>query len=300
MRNATRRYRETMTTTPPACPGPDPQPRAPRRFIVPKGAVDSHAHVIGLPPQYPFVANRAYTPPGASAAEYLSMLDRTGMTYGVLVQISVHGTDNRLLMETLAANRARLKGVAVASLDQPERAYDALRAGGVVGLRINTAHRGGAGLDVLDHYGDLCAEMAWHLQILVQAEELPALAPRLAKLPIPVVIDHMGLVPGSEGVKHPGFQALLGLVEDGAWVKLSGAFRLAGPAARYEETAPLARALLEAAPERCVWGSDWPHVATWDEMPNVGELLDLFAAWVPDAATRHRVLVENPHLLYGF
>jgi 2-pyrone-4,6-dicarboxylate lactonase len=289
-----------MTTTPPICPGPDPLPRAPRRFIVPKGAVDSHAHVIGLPPRYPFVADRAYTPPGAHPADYLSMLDQTGMTYGVLVQISVHGTDNRLLMETLAANRERLKGVAVTSLDQPERAYDTLRAGGVVGLRINAAHRGGVGLDVLDHYGDLCAEMAWHLEILVHGQELPALAPRLSKLPIPVVIAHMGLVPGAEGTKHPGFQALLGLVKDGAWVKLSGAHRLAGPAARYEETAPLARALLEATPGRCVWGSDWPHVATWDKMPNVGELLDLLAAWAPDEATRHRVLVDNPHLLYGF
>ncbi len=289
-----------MTNTPPACPGPDPQPRGPLRFTVPKGAVDSHAHVIGLPPDYPFVPERAYTPPAARAADYLSMLDGTDMTYGVLVQISVHGTDNRLMMETLAANRARLKGVAVTSLDQPERAYDMLRAGGVVGLRINTAHRGGVGLDVLDHYGDLCAELAWHLQILVNADELPTLAPRLAKLPIPVVIDHMGLVPGRDGVKHPGFQALLGLVKDGAWVKLSGACRLAGPSAAYEESVPLARALLEAAPERCVWGSDWPHVANWNKMPNVGELLDLLAAWAPDEATRHRVLVENPHLLYGF
>jgi predicted TIM-barrel fold metal-dependent hydrolase len=291
----------TTPDMPPACPGPDPDPKTATRFNVPAGAVDSHAHVIGLPPQYPFVASRGYTPPAATAQSYLDMLDKTGMTYGVLVQISVHGTDNRLMMETLNAHRDRLKAVAVVDLGLPDRDYAALREGGVVGLRINASY-GGGGINLADveRYGDLCAEMGWHLQLMVNAPELTTLAPRLGRLRIPVVIDHMGHFPAAEGVAHPGFQALLSLVRDGAWTKLSGAYRLAKAATGYRDTIPLARALVEAAPSRCVWGSDWPHVSTWDAMPNVSDLLDLLADWVPDEAARNRVLVDNPHRLYGF
>ncbi len=229
------------------------------------------------------------------------MLDKTGMTYGVLVQISVHGTDNRLMLETVGAHRDRLRAVAVTALGLPERDHRALREAGVVGLRINASY-GGGGVNIADveRYGDLCAEMGWHLQLMVNAPELPALAPRLARMPIPIVIDHMGHFPAVEGVAHPGFQALLSLVRDGAWAKLSGAYRLAKAATGYHETIALARALVEAAPSRCVWGSDWPHVSTWDTMPNVGDLLDLLADWVPDETARTRILVDNPHRLYGF
>ncbi len=110
------------------------------------GAVDTHAHVIGLPPDYPFMADRSYTPPEATARAYLAMLDATGATYGVLTQVSVHGTDNRLLAETLRANRQRLRGIAVIPLDCPERERAALKEAGVVGLRINVLYGGGRGI----------------------------------------------------------------------------------------------------------------------------------------------------------
>lgn len=282
----------------PLCPGPDPEPHGPTRFKLPPGAVDTHAHVIGTPPDHPFVEARSYTPPGAPASAYLRMLDRTGMAYGVLVQVSVHGTDNRLMVETLKANRRRLRGIAVVPLGLPERSYAEMRDAGVVGLRLNVLYGGGIGLDALESYGALCREFGWHMQLLVDARQLPGMASRIARLPVPVVIDHMGHFPAADGVESAGFQTLLGLVRDGAWVKLSGAYRLAEHP--YAETTPLARALHRVAPERCVWGSDWPHVAHWGRMMNVGDLLDLLADWIADETARNHVLAANAQRLYGF
>lgn len=284
----------------PACPAPNPAPHRPTRFSVPKGAVDTHAHVIGLPPDYPFVDGRSYTPPEAPASAYLSMLDNTGMTHGVLIQVSVHGTDNRLMVKTLKANSERLRGIAVIPLGLPERELAELKDAGVVGLRLNVLYGGGVGLDDLERYGALCRELGWHMQFLLDARELPPIASRLAALPVPVVIDHMGHFPADTGIESEGFRTLLSLVRDGGWVKLSGAFRSTVEAAPYRDTIPYAQALANAAPDRCVWGSDWPHVANWNDMPNIGELLDVLADWVPDEARRNRVLVDNPHRLYGF
>lgn len=283
-----------------ACPAPDPNPSGPSRYAVPAGAVDTHAHVIGLPPDYPLVEDRSYTPPAAPAERYLAMLDATGMRNGVLVQVSVHGTDNRLMVDTLRANRERLRGVAVIPLGLPDRELAALKEAGVVALRLNVLFGGGVGFEELESYGALAREMGWHLQFLVDARQLPPMAQRLARLPVPFVVDHMGHMPTSAGLDDPGFRTLVDLVRDGAWVKLSGAFRTSVAGAPFADTIPFARALNDAAPERCLWGSDWPHVAAWDGPPPVGDLLDLVAAWIPDEARRRLYFVDNPRRLYGF
>jgi len=282
------------------CPAPDPHPGGPTRYAVPPGAVDTHAHVIGLPPAYPFVAERSYTPPEAPAARYLAMLDATGMAHGVLVQVSVHGTDNRLMVETLKANRQRLRGIAVIPLGLPDRDLADLKEAGVTGLRLNVLFGGGVGLDQVERYGALAREMGWHLQFLLDARHLPEMAGLMARLPVPLVFDHMGHMPASAGLDHPGFQALLGLVRDGNYVKLSGAFRVSDAGPPYADTIPMARALNDAAPERCLWGSDWPHVAAWDGPPKLPALLDLMAEWVPDEQSRRMLFVDNPKRLYGF
>ncbi len=205
--------------------GPQPSQHLPTRFKVPRGAVDTHAHVIGLPPDYPFMPGRSYTPPAATARNYIAMLDATSMTYGVLTQVSVHGTDNRLMADTLRAHRQRLRGIAVIPLDCPEREKVALKDAGVVGLRINVLYGGGIGFEQVESYASLCREMGWHLQFLVDARELPALASRLSKLPVPFLIDHMGHFPTTEGTDNDGFKTLVSLVRDGALVRLSGAYR---------------------------------------------------------------------------
>jgi 2-pyrone-4,6-dicarboxylate lactonase len=285
---------------PRACPGPDPHPRGPARYKVPAGAVDTHAHVIGVPPAYPFVANRSYTPPEAPLARYLAMLDATGMANGVLIQVSVHGTDNRKMIEALRAEPKRLRGVAVIDPETPEAELAALKDAGIVGLRLNVLFGGGLGFDSLDRYGAICRDMGWHLQFLLDARQLVELGPRLARLPVPFVVDHMGHMPATEGVNNAGFQTLVALVKDGGWVKLSGAFRTSVQGPPYADTIPFARALNEVAPDRCLWGSDWPHVSNYGPMPNVGDLLDLMADWVPDEAARQKLFVENPRRLYGF
>lgn len=282
------------------CPAPDAHPGGPTRYAVPPGAVDTHAHVIGLPPAYPLAADRGYTPPAAPAERYLAMLDATGMAHGVLVQVSVHGTDNRLLLETLSAHRERLRGIAVIPLGLPDRDLADLKRGGIVGLRLNVLFGGGVGLDRLEDYAALAREMGWHLQVLLDARDLPSIAARLSRLPVPIVFDHRGHMPTSAGIDHPGFRALAGLVRDGAWVKLSGAFRDSVTGPPYADTIPFARALNEAAPERCLWGSDWPHVAAWDGPPRLPALLDLIADWVPDEGRRRMLFVDNPRRLYGF
>lgn len=282
------------------CPGPAPNPHGPTKFKMPKGAVDTHAHVISDGSgKYPLVADRSYTAPEATEQQYLGMLDATGSDYGVLIQVSVHGADNSLMVDTLKRHRARLRGVAVVAPQAPEKEFAALKAANVVGLRINVLFAGGPGMQALERYDAICQEMGWHLQLLLDARNLPGdLFKKLSKLRTPLVIDHMGHFPAADGVQSPGFQHVLDLVRDGNWVKLSGAYRLSEHP--YRETAALAQALTKVAPDRCVWGSDWPHVANWSHMPNVGDLQDLLADWVPDETARNRVLVDNPHRLYGF
>ncbi len=287
--------------SPPPCPGPDPQPHGPRSFQVPPGAVDTHAHVIGLPPDFPLVDSRSYTAPAATPEAYLHMLDATGMTFGVLVQVSAHGVDNRLMLQTLKAQPERLRGIAVMPLGLPEREYEEARSAGVVGLRLNVLYGGGIGFDTLEGYGALAKEMGWHLQFIVDTRDLPRLASRIARLPVPFVVDHMGHFQTAEVAPDDvAFQTLVSLVRDGGWVKLSGAYRLSVSEPPYADTVAYAQRLIEAAPDRCVWGSDWPHVANWGTMPNVGTLLDTLALWAPDEAQRQKILVTNPARLYGF
>jgi 2-pyrone-4,6-dicarboxylate lactonase len=300
MTNAANAHLAFATGTAPTCPGPDPQPRGATRFIVPKGAVDSHAHVLGLPPETILAPNRNYTAPVATEAQYLHMLETTGMTYGVLVQISIHGTDNSLMLKTLRAHKQRLRGVAVIEPEITGRECEDLAEAGIVGLRINVMTAGGRTLADIERYGAICRAMGWHLQLFIDAAMLAEYGTALAGLGVPLIFDHMGHRPAKNGVQDPGFRNLLAMVRDGAWVKLSGAYRVTSAGFPYADTIPMARALVAAAPERCVWGSDWPNVSNWAHMPNVGDLLDLLADWVPDEATRNRILVENPASFYGF
>jgi 2-pyrone-4,6-dicarboxylate lactonase len=285
----------TTRTEPPLSPAPDAHPHRPVRFEVPVGAVDTHAHIVGEH----FVAERSYTPIPAPPVDYLAMLDATGMTYGVLVQVSVHGTDNSLLVDTLRAHPQRLRGIAVVPHNLSDRALGELSDAGVVGLRLNTVSGGGIGLDHLADYEALCAELGWHLQFLTHADRLGPVASRLSKLRVPFVIDHMGNFDVDAGTESPDWQLVVKLIADGGWVKLSGAYRLS-TAPGYADTIPFARSLIDVAPQRCVWGSDWPQVGFWGAMPNVGDLLDVLAESAPDPATRDAILVTNPARLYGF
>ena len=290
----------TPPLEPPACQGPNPFV-SPPGFAVPANACDTHAHVIGPADRFPMVANRSYTPPPAPEAAYLGMLDSLHMARGVLVQISVYGTDNRCMVESLQAHPGRLRGVAVVAPDVGDAELEALHAAGVRGIRINVLFGGGVAIDAMERLAARVAPLGWHIQLLIDARNLPDLGPRMLKLPVEIVFDHMGHMPVSSGVDHPGFQWMMRLLKEGkAWTKLSGAYRISQAWAPFLDTLDFAQALVAAAPERCLWGSDWPHVSVEGPMFNTGALLDLLPLWVPEEAVRNRILVDNPARLYGF
>lgn len=282
----------------PICPGPPEHQSGPFPFIMPKGAVDTHAHVISAAS---FVADRSYTSPEASEEQYIRMLDEVGMTYGVLIQVSVNGQDNEPMLKVLTQHPQRLRGVAVPLLNQPNAYYQNMKDKGVVGIRMNVMFSGG-GLDLskLEECDALARDWGWHIQFLLNANELPQLRPRMDKMRSTLVIDHMGYLRSSVGLDSPGFSSLLDLVKERAWVKVSGAYRLTDQAPPYEDVVPYAKALIEAAPDRCIWGSDWPHVANWGMMPTVAQMLESLSLYASDEVTRNQLLCSNPHRLYGF
>jgi len=281
------------------CPGPDPWIE-PAGFSVPEGACDCHAHVIDDGSRFPLSTERSYTPPPASERDYLAMLDATGMTYGVLVQVSVHGLDNRFMLEVLARHPERLRGVAVIDDSFSPSTLAAMHELGVRGTRVNVLFGGGVALDQLETLATLIAPYGWHLQLLVGAEQLPSLLPRLVRLQTPLVIDHMGHPAAAAGVESEGFRALCRLIGDhGHWVKLSAPYRLEPEHDDYAASRTMARRLAAIAPERVLYGSDWPHVAIPYQRPNTGHMRNLVGEWFDDAQIQ-RLLVSNPATLYGF
>ncbi|HUQ77054.1 MAG TPA: amidohydrolase family protein [Burkholderiales bacterium] len=270
-----------------------------------RGACDCHAHVCGPESRYPYAANRLYTPEDALPAEYRRMLDSLGMERGVLVQPSIYGTDNRAMLDALGQDRARLRGVAVVPYNIHARELDDLHQAGVRGVRQNIVDlkdgKGELPLDELRKLAIKIAPLGWHVEFLMHVNEFPQLDRQLADFPVPVVFGHLGYVPAAKGTAEPGFQALLRLMKDGkAWVKLTAPYRLTMSAMPYADTDKFAKALVQAAPERLLWGTDWPHVFIKTAMPEDPKLLGLLEHWVPDERTRRRILVDNPAALYGF
>jgi predicted TIM-barrel fold metal-dependent hydrolase len=284
-----------------ACLGPLPDPHPPR-FAMPAGATDCHAHVIGLPPAYPFVGDRGYTPPEATLEGYRAMHARLGIERAVIVTPSVHGTDNRITLEGIAGYGPGARGVAVVDPGISDDDLAALHAGGIRGIRLNVLFGGGVGLDAFRTLAPRVAEMGWHVQLLIHiTEHLEVVEPEIRRLRVPVVVDHMGYLPVREGLEHPAFVSLLRLLGDGlAWTKLSGNYRISGDHPHYRDAIPTAKALIAANPDHMVWGTDWPHVALRDHMPDTGDLLDAVDDYAPDAALKKAILTDNPARLYGF
>jgi 2-pyrone-4,6-dicarboxylate lactonase len=284
----------------PLCQAPDPDPNPPS-FAVPVDACDCHAHVIGPFARFPLQRDRSYTPPEAPFAAYRRLEAALGMTRGVLVQTSVFGSDNSCMLDALGQDPGHLRGVAVVEANIDDMELARLAAAGVRGIRFNLLFRGGGSLDEIEVLARRVAPLGWHVEFLLDARELPELAPRLLDLPVDIVIAHLGHMPASFGIGHPGLQTLLDLVRRGrCWVKLSGANRVSTIGSPYGDTMLFARALVDTDPTRLVWGSDWPHVAIEGTMANDGDLLNLLGDWAPDEKLRHQILVQNPTRLYGF
>lgn len=277
-------------------PGPDPAPHAPA-FAMPPGAWDTHFHIID--PQYGFAERRSYTPPAAPRANLLALHQSLGIARGVFVQVSAHGTDNRAMLDAVRAT-PHYRGVAVVDSDISDAELDAMHEAGVRGVRVNVLFGGGVGFDQMKKLALKIRRLGWHMQLLldVAAPDMPWA--EVESLPCDRVIDHMGHWDVGLGLDDPNFQRLLRLVsEEGCWVKISGAERISRQdVVPFDDAVAVAQALIAAAPDRCVWGSDWPHVKLSVPMPNDGDLLDLLADWAPDVEQRRRILVDNPLRLY--
>ena len=289
---------------------PCPPPREPTRPVVatPPKACDTHCHVFGPASQFPYAADRSYTPPDAPLSKYLAMLDTLGFERGALVQGSAHGRDNSAMLDALERQPERLRGVAVADRDTAAVDFGTWDALGVRGLRFNhffrdgqLHYRGGVPLEAAKILAPVMRDLGWHLQLWIDVKDLADTIPILTSIGLPVVIDHMGRTDAQHGTSAPGFQTLLRLVGGGGcWVKLSGAHRVSRQAPDYPDAHAFHEALVAANPDQLVWGSDWPHPRMEGEMPNAGHLLDLFNAWTPDDAIRRRILTDNPARLYDF
>jgi predicted TIM-barrel fold metal-dependent hydrolase len=275
---------------------------------LPQGACDCHCHVFGPAAKFPYAEPRSYTPDDAPLEAYIALLDRLGFDRGVLVQPSAYGRDNRAMLDALTREPTRLRGVAVGGGELTSATIKQWHTNGVRALRANEFRRdgkpyyqNGVGLaDVAPHL-PLMAALGWHLQLWIDTRDLPDLMPRLAEVPVPIVVDHMGRLEHHHGVNHPGFQALLRGVGSGKfWSKLSGTYRLGATPPGYVQARPFHDALVAANPQNLVWGTDWPHPRPEGPVPDAQRLIDVFLEWTPDAALRQAILTDNPARLYDF
>ncbi|HXM80550.1 MAG TPA: amidohydrolase family protein [Burkholderiales bacterium] len=273
-------------------------------------ACDCHAHVCGPQSRYPYAANRLYTPHDALPADFRHMLDTLGVERGVLVQPSIYGTDNRALLDALAQDPDRLRGVAVVPFDIEAPEIERLHALGVRGVRLNIVDlkeekgqegKGRLPLEPLKALAARIKPFGWHVEFMMHVDEFPDLDRQFAGFPVDLVFGHLGYVSTSKNAAEPGFRALLRLMREGkAWVKLTAPYRLTTGAMPYPDVLPFAQALVETAPERLLWGTDWPHVFIKTALPEDRALLELFKRWVPDERLQRRILVDNPAALYRF
>lgn len=287
-------------TAPRTCQGPNPEPRPPRQLL-PPGACDAHCHVFGPQDRYPYAADRAYTPPDAPLVALQRMHAILGIGRVVVVQASCHGADNTAMLHAIAASPHTCRGVALVDGHETDRDYAALHVGGIRGVRFNfVRHLGGMpDMAFFHRTTDRLRELGWHVVLHLDAEDILTHRALLAGLRVPFVIDHMGRVRAAGGLGQAPFRALLDLMRDElAWVKICGPERVSSTGAPFTDAVPFARALYEAAPDRVLWGTDWPHPNLAGDMPNDGALVDLLHEAVPDAAGQHAVLVDNPTRLY--
>jgi predicted TIM-barrel fold metal-dependent hydrolase len=287
-------------TEPAQCARPHVDVRTPA-LQLPPNAADCHCHVFGPREKYPWAANRLYTPPPVTLDHYLAMLDTTGFARGVMVQTGLYGTDNRFIVDAIKAHPKRLRAIALIDESFSDRALRDLADAGVRGFRVNRTAKTGLAFDVARRLAERTRDLGWHVQFLLDIEDYPDIDRLLGDFPTEVVIDHMGRPDPRKGVDAPGFQALIRLLKSGrGWAKLSAPYRTSRQEPPYHDITPFAQALVAAAPDRLVWGSDWPHVLLETTMPDDGDLVDQIAVWVPDAALRTRILVDNAERLYGF
>jgi 2-pyrone-4,6-dicarboxylate lactonase len=287
------------------CIAPDRNPRRPRTQL-PRGSVDTHVHVFEA--KYPMSPQRGYNPPPSTLQDLRHLHATLGIDRVVFTQPSVYGVDNSAILDGMEAlNRetpGRARAVVALDMGFSERQLQDMDAIGVRGVRLNTDNKGGMPI-AFEELPELAARIRpfnWHIEFLFPGKDIIELMPVFTSLAVPMSIAHFAYQPASAGLAAPGFQALMELLKRGnTWVKISGANRVSrGDLPPYDDVKPMAHALIEAAPERIMWGTDWPHPNKYVANPNDADLVDAFGDWVTDEAMRRKIMVDTPAAFYRF
>jgi 2-pyrone-4,6-dicarboxylate lactonase len=282
---------------------PDAKLRAPKRPL-PRGTVDCHAHIFDRFERYPLAGERKYSPPLCSREAWLALHASLGVERGVQVHGTPYGFDNSITLDFLAEHPGRFVGVAAIHPDIPEPELRKLDAGGFRAARLMDQFPSGATTAMLEDIARRVAPLGWHIEInIAKCSDWVDLEPRLRRCPVPLVFDHLGRPRGAEGIDTPGFRVIRRLLadRDDCWTKISSFYRLSdtGPP-HYADMRPFVQAVLADRPERCVWGSNWPHPGLTKFMPNDADLLDLLETWLPGDAVREPLFAGNAARLYRF
>ena len=284
----------------PTVPGPDPDTRTPK-FKLPELACDAHTHIFGPGDKYPYVGS--YIPPDAPLADFQKLHKILGIGRAVIVNASVHGTDNSVALDAIKVSGGRYRAVANIDGTITEQGLQELHDGGFRGCRFNfVKHLGGTpDMKVFHRIIDMIAPLNWHVDLHFDAIDLPDYAELLAKLPVRYTIDHMGRVKAADGIDQLPFRTLLDLMQrdEKCWVKVSGCERVTSIGPPFTDAVPFAKKICDTAPDRVIWGTDWPHPNV-KAMPNDGDLIDLIPLFAPDPAVQHKILVDNPARLFEF
>lgn len=270
------------------------------RHRAPPYAADCHIHLYDS--RFPVAPNAMLLPPDAHVADYRLVQQRLGTMRVVVVQPSTYGTDNRCMLDALAALGEDARGVAVVDAGFAGDALKRMDAAGVRGIRFNLVQFGATALDMIEPLSRRIDDLGWHVELHITAEQIAAAADLLLRLPSPIVFDHVARIPPAAGTNHPAYGVVRRLIDRGrAWVKLSGIYQESklGPPG-YGDVGAVAAAFIKAAPERLVWGTDWPHPTARINRPDEAMLLDALFDWEPNEAVVEQILVTNPEALYGF
>ena len=271
------------------------------RFVPPPGAVDAHCHVFGPMDRFPFSAKAKYLPEDASPEMLFALRDRLGFSRNVIVQASCHGTDNAATLDAIGRSNGNARGVAVVDPAISDAELAALDEGGIRGIRFNFLKR-----LVDDAPKDRFLEVAgrlpkgWHVVIYFEADILAELRPFIDAIPVPVVVDHMGRPDVTQGPDGPDLRAFRRLLENrqDIWFKPTCPDRLDPTGDPWNAFASAVAPLIADYPDRCIWGTDWPHPNMQDNVPDDGHLVDMIPRIAPTPELQHKLLVANPERLY--
>jgi 2-pyrone-4,6-dicarboxylate lactonase len=284
-----------------SCLPPDPNPSTPT-LKLPAGACDAHCHVFGPANRFPYAAGRSYTPPDAPIEALRSLHAKLGISRAVIVHASCHGTEMEATLDAIASSNDAYRGVACVEDSVSDSELQRLHTGGIRGIRFNfVKHLGGVpDLNVFHRLVARIKPLGWHVVLHLDAEDILTQQSLLKGIDVPFIIDHMGRVKAADGLSQKPFQLLLELFKSNplAWIKVCGSERVSVGKRPFRDAVPFAQALIAVDVDRILWGTDWPHPNISKDMPNDGELVDLFGEICPAAQLRTRILVDNPTRMY--